>query len=75
LKEDGSTEEALVERYPMGFANVQPAPAAGPPAVSGGGAAYDWLAVLGVVLSLGVIAFAAFLEMSHRQRATPEDSV
>jgi hypothetical protein len=73
-EEGASTGGALVERYPLGIANVKPAPGAGPPAVSGPGAAYDWLALLGVVFSLGVIALAAFLEWSHRRRPTLEDS-
>jgi hypothetical protein len=71
---DGSSTGALVERYLLGFANVKSAPAPGPAAVADQGVNYDWLAVLGVALSLGVIAFALFLERSNRRRSGSGDA-
>jgi len=66
---DGTSTGALVERYPLAFANEKPAPAPGPAAVSDQGANYDWLAVVGVALSLGAITFALYLEWSNRRRS------
>jgi len=71
---DGFSTTALVERYPLDFANVKSAPVPGPAAVSDQGANYDWLAALGVALSVGVIAFALFLEWSNRRRTGSGDA-
>jgi len=72
--EPDDLSEAIVERYPLGFANVRPAAPAPPAAVSGPHAGYDWLAVLGLLAGGGVIALAAFLEWSHRRIVAGEDS-
>jgi hypothetical protein len=71
----GSAEDAegaRVERYPLGFANVQPVATAAPSSFGASTATYDWLAMLGIAVGLAAIALAGVLEWSHRRKGRGE---
>jgi hypothetical protein len=72
----GSAEDAegaRVERYPLGFANVQPVSTAAPSSVGASTTTYDWLAMLGIAVGLAAIALAGVLEWSHRRKGRGEE--
>jgi hypothetical protein len=67
-QETDGANERLVERYPLGFANVQPVPTPDPSAVGSGASGYDWLAAVAIAFGGASIAFAALLEWSQWRR-------
>jgi hypothetical protein len=67
-----STLVPLVENARLGFANVQPVATPATAASASAGSNYDWLAVLGVVISGCAITFAVWLDRArHRRTSDP----